>query len=84
MDSIKVSVNEYLTFGQKLVGLEYNPSEDKKIKRVKELCAELADLLNDEAYPNIEKQFCRILFDKAIGDILDAQMNVVKVLTFKY
>jgi len=73
-----------LTFGEKLVGLTFNPSGDEKVQRAKELCAELADLLNDNADPSSERPLCRLLFDKTIGDILDAQMNVVKVLTFKY
>lgn len=73
-----------LTFGEKLVGLTFNPSGDEKVQRAKELCAELADLLNKNADPNSDRPLCRLLFDKAIGDILDAQMNVVKVLTFKY
>jgi hypothetical protein len=73
-----------MTFGEKLVGLTFNPSGDKNVSRAKELCAELADLLNDNADPNSERPLCRLLFDKAIGDILDAQMNVVKVLTFQY
>lgn len=73
-----------LSFGEKLVGLTFNPSGDEKVQRAKELCAELADLLNNNADPNSERPLCRLLFDKAIGDIVDAQMNVVKVLTFKY
>jgi hypothetical protein len=73
-----------MTFGEKLVGLTFNPSGDEKVHRAKELCAELADLLNDNADPNIERPLCRLLFDKTIGNILDAQMNVVKVLTFQY
>ena len=73
-----------LTFGEKLVGLTFNPSGDEKVQRAKELCAELADLLNENADPNAERPLCRLLFDKIIGDILDAQMNIFKVLTFKY
>jgi len=73
-----------LTFGEKLGGLTFNPSGDANVNRAKELCAELADLLNQNADPNSERPLCRLLFDKAIGDILDAQMNVVKVLTFQY
>lgn len=73
-----------LTFGEKLVGLTFNPSGDANVNRAKELCAELADLMNQNADPNSERPLCRLLFDKAIGDILDAQMNVVKVLTFQY
>jgi hypothetical protein len=73
-----------MTFGEKLVGLTFNPSGDEKVQRAKELCAELADLLNDNADPRTERPLYILLFDKTIGDILDAQMNVVKVLTFKY
>lgn len=73
-----------LTFGEKLVGLTFNPSGDANVNRAKELCAELADLLNQNADPNSDRPLCRLLFDKAVGDILDAQMNVVKVLTFQY
>ena len=73
-----------MTFGEKLVGLEFNPSGDEQVYKAKRLCADLADLLNDYADPNSKRPLCRLLFDKAIGDIVDAQMNVVKVLTFKY
>lgn len=73
-----------LTFGEKLVGLTFNPSGDANVNRAKELCAELADLLNQNADPNSERPMCYFLFNKAIGNILDAQMNVVKVLTFQY
>lgn len=73
-----------LTFGEKLVGLTFNPSGDPNVQRAKELCAELADLLNQNEEHHVERPLHKLLFDKAIGDILDAQMNVVKVLTSKY
>jgi len=73
-----------LSFGQKLVGLTFNPSGDEKVQRAKELCAELADLLFQNTQPEHPASLNQLLINKAIGDILDAQMNVVKVLTFKY
>lgn len=76
-----------LTFGQQLVGLKFNPSGDDKVTRTKQLCAELADLTYDhwcrDAYSeksNMENQ----LYNHAIGEILNAQMNVVKLITFQY
>ena len=73
-----------ISFGERLVGLTFNPSNDPKVQRAKELCAEIADLLHDhisskETYP-LEQQ----LYNHTIGEILNAQMNVVKVLTLKY
>ena len=74
-----------LSFGQKLVGLTFNPSGDEKVQRAKELCAELADLLNKEALSQTSQSaLYNVLFNHTIGEILNAQMNVVKVLTLKY
>ncbi len=86
-----------LTFGEKLVGLTFNPSGDKKIQKAKELCAELADLLNKDYHnpyyegdldkgiaPGYVDQLKESMFQHAIGEILNAQMNVVKLLTYKY
>lgn len=79
-----------LTFGQQLVGLTFNPSGDPKVQRAKELCAELADLLNEaknEKTDNgnmVTSQLYSQLYNHTIGEILNAQMNVVKVLTLKY
>jgi len=73
-----------LTFGEKLVGLTFNPSGDEKVNKAKRLCAELADLLNEEMSQRENSRISTILENKAYGDILDAQMNVVKVLTLKY
>jgi hypothetical protein len=74
-----------LTFGEKLVGLTFNPSGDEKVQRAKELCAELADLIYQD-YDNREEvtDFYDYLYEHAVGEILNAQMNAVKVLTFKY
>jgi len=84
-------VNKQLSFGEKLVGLTFNPSGDEKVNKAKQLCAELADLINSEynnphnkgeQYP--KRPLYESLFQHTIGEILNAQMNVVKVLTFQY
>lgn len=73
-----------MTFGEKLVGLTFNPSGDAKVQRAKELCAELADLIKEDSTSKEPTYLSSTLYDHAIGEILNAQMNVVKVLTFKY
>jgi len=89
MENQETQSTPVMSFGQQLVGLSFNPSGDPKVQRAKELCAELADLLNehqenksknDEKTSFMEAQ----LFSHTIGEILNAQMCVVKVLTFKY
>jgi hypothetical protein len=80
-------MNTGLTFGEKLVGLSFNLSLDPKVDRVKQLCAELSDITYNhwcrDAYSeksNMENQ----LYNHTIGEILNAQMNIVKLLTFKH
>ena len=36
-----------LTYGEKLVGISFKPSNNEKVDRIKRLCAELADIVND-------------------------------------
>lgn len=72
------------TFGQQLVGLTFNPSGDPKVQRAKELCAELADILDGHVKTTLPTDLSRMLAGHAVGEILNAQMCVVKVLTLKY
>lgn len=74
-----------LTFGEKLVGLNFNPSNDTDVDKVKRLFAQIADLVNDyRNRPQETTQLEATLFPHTIGEILNAQMNVVKLLTLKY
>jgi hypothetical protein len=73
-----------LSFGEKLVGLTFNPSGDDKVNKAKKLCAELADLLNEDYRERESSPLSDVLFKHTIGEILNAKMNVVKALTLKY
>jgi hypothetical protein len=79
--NMEIQNEREMTFGEKLVGLTFNPSGDPKVQRAKELCAELADLLHPESRTTSPMK--RLLYEHAVGEILNAQMNVVKVLTLK-
>lgn len=73
-----------LTFGEKLVGLNFNPSNDDKVSKAKKLCADLADLLYEDQKNSETSELKKILLPATYTEILNAQMNVVKVLTLKY
>lgn len=78
------SPSRQMTFGEKLVGLSFNPSNDSKVDKAKRLCAELMDLVNSERESRETTQLENILYPHTVGEILNAQMNVVKLLTLKY
>ena len=78
-----------LTIGERLVGKSFNPSQNEKVAKAKQLCTDLFDLVNDNYENPIEADgqhkdvLYETLFHHTVGEILNAQMNVVKVLTFK-
>lgn len=78
--------DQKLSLGQKLVGISFNPSGSSEVNEAKELCAQLIDLLNrpipELRDPEPSKEYM-LLYNKALQDVVAAQMMVVKVLTFK-
>lgn len=70
-------------FGDLLVGKSFNPSDDARVDRVKEIASELAEILKESYTTSDKNPVTSILFDQAVGAIVTAQMLVVKVITFK-
>ena len=73
-----------LTFGERLVGLTFNPSGDEKVAKVKELFAEIINIANEgfEAATDAEGPEL-FIWREAIMRSLDAQMWVVKAVTWR-
>ena len=78
-----------LTFGQKAVGIKFNPSEISSVDTAKQLMAEAIDLLEkDHAEKtnngNMMSSWTRNVFrTAAFNAIIAAQMALVKYLTWK-
>jgi len=85
METTNITPNQ--SFGERLVGIDFNPSGDDKVKRAKQLFAEAANLLEEAKISSIENgTYTAIrtqLFEHAVGEVLNAQMCTVKLLTFK-
>jgi hypothetical protein len=73
--------NETLTFGQKAVGLSFNPSKDSKVDFVKQSYATLIDEL-DYLRKTSESAEQKRLASIAITEAQTAQMWAVKALTW--
>jgi hypothetical protein len=71
------------TFGEKLVGIDLNDLSDNKVRSIKKLFAEITDILEYNIKHNEISQLHKLLYNHTLGELLNAQMNVVKVLTFK-
>lgn len=70
-----------LTFGEKAVGLTFNPSGDEKVNEVKKLYAAIIDLCNE--IRNDERSEKAALLTIAIRSAQTAQMAAVKGITWK-
>lgn len=73
-----------LTFGEKAVGLSFNPSGDERVQAVKVAFAQIIDLLNEQrdAYNGLPNEKNRLL-SIAITEAQSAQMWAVKAFTWK-
>ncbi len=72
-----------LTYGEKAVGLTFNPSGDANVQKVKELYAQIIDIcdtLRKAAGPSEAGR----LFSVAITEAQTAQMWAVKGITYKF
>jgi hypothetical protein len=80
---IGVNETKVLTFGEELIGIEFNTENDSEVFKVKKMIAEVLNILKED-YNKEEKSPAKsFLFDHALGELISAQMAVVKVITFK-
>ncbi|MDC9622796.1 hypothetical protein PSI22_14405 [Xenorhabdus sp. XENO-7] len=70
------------TFGQKAVGLSFNPSNDDAVSQCKQIFADAIDQL-DDLRSSTESAEVRRLASIAITKAQDAQMWSVKAITWK-
>ena len=73
------------TFGEKAVGLTFNPSGDEKVHKAKQLMADALDLLKEveEEKTKIGVTWeANVFRTNAFNKIVDAQMSLVKYITW--
>lgn len=76
-------VQRPMTFGEKAVGLTFNPSNDPTVQRIKSLCAELIDEIHELRTNQPNAEIARMA-SIAITEIQTAQMWAVKAATWQY
>ena len=71
-----------LTFGEKAVGLTFNPSGDPTVTKLKELYAQIIDVCNEERTKAVPPSEKARLYSVAITEAQGAQMWSVKAATW--
>lgn len=76
------------TLGEQLIGISYNPTFPA-VNEAQKLLSRAADLLFEDFNNRLKEgtlshqSLYATLHNHALGQILNAQMNIVKVITFK-
>lgn len=68
--------------GQKLVGINFNPSSLSTVDEAKQKAAELIDLIHANMIDSISEE-SQLIHNEALRRIVDAQMWAVKAITWK-
>jgi len=74
--------HKIIPFGHQLVGLDPDNLDESEVTKVKLLAAEMAEILKSN-YEAERGPLKSLLFDHALGELVNAQMAVVKVITLK-
>jgi hypothetical protein len=80
---IAVNASKVLTFGEELVGIEFSTEDESDVFKVKKMMAEVTNILKDNYNQEMRSPAKSFLFDHAVGELISAQMAVVKVITHK-
>jgi hypothetical protein len=77
---------EELTFGEKFIEVNFGELEKGRVQVVKELCAELVDILDEYRQESFDEGTFNSMFEKlynhSLSEVLNAQLNIVKLLNF--
>lgn len=79
-----VTEGRTLTYGEKAVGLSFNPGGNEKVQHIKQVFAGIIDFLNDERAKSPERGEEARMLSKAITETQTAQMWAVKAVTWQY
>jgi hypothetical protein len=73
-----------MTFGEKAVGLTFNPSGDPTVEAIKRKCADLIDDLDSLRNHADTKPEIKRMLSIAVTELQTAQMWAVKAATWRY
>lgn len=72
------------SFGEQLIGIDTRVVSETEVEKVKQMFAEIAEIMKKNYTSDNKHPLKSLLFDHAVGELVNAQMSVVKVLTLKH
>lgn len=82
-EQVAFKETKIVSFGETLLEIDFDISEDSSEYKVKKLMAEAANVLREEYIIAGGNPVRSILFEHALGEIVNAEMSINKVITLK-
>ena len=82
-EQVAFKETKIVSFGETLMEIDFDLSEDTSDFKVKKLMAEVTNVLREEYILAGGNPIRSILFEHALGQIVNAQMSINKVITLK-
>ena len=82
-EQVIIKETKIVSFGETLLEIDFDISEDSSEYKVKKLMAEAANILREDYIIAGGNPVRSILFEHALGEIVNAQMSINKVITLK-
>jgi hypothetical protein len=85
-DKVDMSKVSEISRGEQLVGINFDPSSNVDVDTIKRACAYLIDVVEKHREEHGQHGTLtanrELLMNHAIGEVINAQRNVVKAITF--
>jgi hypothetical protein len=84
MQPMNIKETKVPSFGEQLFEVNVDTPAEDKVTKVNQMFAELAEILKNDYQSNNRHPLKSLLFDHAVGEMVSAQMAIVKILTMKH
>ena len=82
-NGVTVIEEKIFSFGELLVDVDFNTTDETTEAKVRKMFAEIANIIKEDYNNNTKSPIKSLVFDHAIGEIVNAQTSVEKLLKFK-
>lgn len=84
MQPMNIKETKVPSFGEQLFEVDVDIKAEDTATKVKQMFAELAEILKKDYQSNNRHPLKSLMFDHAVGELVSAQTAITKVLTMKH
>ena len=82
-NGVTVIEEKIFSFGELLVDVDFSTTDETTEAKVRRMFAEIANIIKEDYNNNTKSPIKSLVFDHAVGELLNAHTSVEKLLKFK-